>query len=50
MTRMMGFGDPSPMARLEAAAGFVSRTRCLGLTLGRPRETAEMLAAYARSL
>ena len=48
VTRMMGFGDPSPLTRLETAADLVSRLPCRALTLGRPRETAEMLMAYAR--
>ena len=50
VTRMMGFGDPSPLTRLETAADLVSRLPCRALTLGRPRETAEMLMAHVKAL
>ena len=50
ITSLMGFGDPSPMARLETAADIVSHIPCLALTIGPPRETARMLVDYARSL
>lgn len=50
ITCLMGFGDPSPMARMETAADIVSHIPCLALTIGPPRETAQMLLAYAGSL
>ncbi len=50
VTRLMAAGDPSPAVRMEMAADIVSRAPCRALTIGRPRETAEMLIAYARTV
>lgn len=50
ITSLMGFGDPSPIARMETAADIVTHIPCLALTIGPPRETAQMLLAYARNL
>jgi hypothetical protein len=50
ITSLMGFGDPSPMVRMETAADIITHIPCLALTIGPPRETAQMLLAYARSL
>ncbi len=50
MTRLMAAGDPSPLARLEVASDLVSHAPCRALTIGRPRETAEMLIAFARTM
>jgi len=47
---VMGCGDPSPLARLEAAADIVSRLPCRTLTIGPPEETAALLAARAREI
>ncbi len=47
---VMGCGDPSPLARLEAAADLVSRLPCRALTLGRPEETAALLIARAAEM
>ena len=45
-----GYGDPSPLARLEAAADTVSRLPCRALTIGRPDETAALLIAQAQEI
>lgn len=47
---VMGCGDPSPLARLEAAADIVSRLPCRTLTIGPPEETAALLVARAQEI
>ena len=47
---VMGYGDPSPLARLEAAADVVSRLPCRTLAIGPPEETAALLVARAREI
>ena len=47
---VMGCGDPSPLARLEAAADIVSRLPCRALTIGQPEETARLLIAQAQEI
>ena len=48
LAAVMGYGEPSPLARLAAAADIVSRLPCRALTIGKPEETAAALIMYAR--
>ncbi len=48
LAAVMGYGDPSPLARLAAAADIVSQLPSWALTIGKPEETAAELIAYAR--
>ncbi len=45
----MVYRNPSPLARLEAAAALVDRYPCRLLTLGPPAETAALLLAHAEA-
>jgi hypothetical protein len=48
LLKSMGLGDPALASRLEAASELVSRYPCWSLTVGSPKKTAALLAAYAR--